>query len=197
MTRGKTAVIMSFPYLHQWRWQLQDCSWNLQQKEEEVLYDTSGNISSVQLAWSKWTCGPTTIAQRVRQIKADPTLVLGRRNSSLHKKNRHLPELIEPMMQSGADEGVAVSLAVQIADSMSLTLDQMREGARLLASQTAKQDTHPLTVETAVPLREYKQAVSWACQQIKSTAVCSDKLSMATVAEAHLREAMAATSHMS
>ena len=101
------------------------------------------------------------------------------------------------MMQSGADEGVAVSLAVQIADIMSLTLDQMREGARLLASQTAKQDTHPLTAETAVPLGEYRQAVSWAYQQIKSTAVCSDKLSMATVAEALLREAMAATSHMS
>lgn len=101
------------------------------------------------------------------------------------------------MMQSGADEGVAVSLAVQIADSMSVTLDQMREGARLLASQTAKQDTHPLTAETAAPLGEYKQAVSWAYQQIKSTAVCSDKASMATVAEAHLREAMAAMSHMS
>ena len=87
--------------------------------------------------------------QRVRQIKADPTLVLGRRYSSLHKKNKHLPQLIESMMQSGADEGVSVSLAVQIADSMSLTLDQMREGARLLATHTAKQDIHPLAAETA------------------------------------------------
>lgn len=48
-----------------------------------------------------------------------------------------------------------------------------------------------------MPLGEYKQAVSWAYQQIKSTAVCSEKLSMATVAEAHFREAMAATPHMS
>ncbi len=143
MTRGKTALIMSFPYLHQWRWQLQDCSWNLQQKKEEALYDTSGNISSVQLAWSEWTCGATTIAQRVRQIKADPTLVLSRRNSSLHKKNRHLPQLIESMMQSGADEGVAVSLPVQIADSMSLTLDQMREGLGCLpVKQQSKTHIH-------------------------------------------------------
>ena len=44
------------------------------QKKEKALYDTSGNISSVQLAWSEWICGATTIAQRVRQIKADPLL---------------------------------------------------------------------------------------------------------------------------
>ena len=196
MTRGKTAVMMSFPYLHQWRWRLQDCIWNLQQKKE-ALYDTSGNISSLQLAWSEWTCGATTIAQRVRQIKADPTLVSGRRNSSLHKKNRHLPQLIETMIQSGASEAMAVNLAVQIADSMSLTLDQMREGAGLLASDTAKQDTHPLTAETSVSLGHYRQAVSWVYQQTRSAAVCPDKHSMASVAEAHLREAMAATSHMS
>ncbi len=58
-----------------------------------VLYNTSGNISSVQLAWSEWSFGSTTIAERVKQIKADNTLVMGRRNSHLHKKNRHLPQL--------------------------------------------------------------------------------------------------------
>ncbi|KAA6418902.1 MAG: hypothetical protein FRX49_11128 [Trebouxia sp. A1-2] len=98
-----------------------------------ALYDTSGNISSVQLAWSEWRRGPHTIAERVKQIKADTTLVLGRRNSSLHKKNRHLPQLIESMIQLGATEAMAVNLAVLIADDMSLTLDQIREGARLIA----------------------------------------------------------------
>ena len=58
-----------------------------------ALYDTSGSISSIPLAWSEWSHGSTTIAERVKQIKADPSLVLGRRNSSLHKKNRHLPQL--------------------------------------------------------------------------------------------------------
>ena len=57
------------------------------------LYNTSGNISSVQLAWSEWNFGSTKIAERVKKIKADNTLVMGRRNSHLHKKNRHLPQL--------------------------------------------------------------------------------------------------------
>ena len=43
-----------------------------------------------------------------------------------------------------------------------------------------------------MPLGEYNQAY----QQIKSTAVCSDELSMVTVAEVHLSKAMAAASHM-
>ncbi|DBA83106.1 TPA: hypothetical protein ACH3X2_006634 [Trebouxia sp. C0005] len=134
------------------------------------LYDTSGSISSIPLAWSEWNHGPITIAERVKQIKAEPTLVLGRRNSSLHKKNRHLPQLIESLMHLGATDVSAVSLLVHIAESMSLTLDQMREGARLLASQTAKLDHHTLTAETAVTLGQYKQAVQQACQQVTSKA---------------------------
>ena len=63
-----------------------------------TLYDTSGSINSVQLAWSEWRHGSTTMAERVKQIKADTTLVLARRNSSLHKKNRHLPQLIESLI---------------------------------------------------------------------------------------------------
>ncbi|DBB10546.1 TPA: hypothetical protein ACH3X3_002080 [Trebouxia sp. C0006] len=90
--------------------------------------------------------------ERVKQIKADTTLVLGRRNSSLHKKNRHLPQLIESMIQLGATEAMAVNLAVLIADDMSLTLDQIREGARLIAGHTAKQEHHSLTAETTVTL---------------------------------------------
>ena len=132
-----------------------------------ALYDTSGSISSIPLAWSKWSHGSTTIAERVKQIKADPSLVLGRRNSNLHKKNRHLPQLIESMIQLGATEDSAVSLLVHIARSMSLTLDQMREGARLLAGSTAKQDHHTVTAETTTTLGQYRQAVHWAFQQIR------------------------------
>ena len=136
-----------------------------------VLYDTSGSISSIPLAWSEWSHGSTTIAERVKQIKADPTLVLGRRNSGLHKKNRHLPQLIESMIQLGATAAMAVNLLTQIAESMSLTLDQMREGARLLAGNTAKQDHDTVTAETTTTLGQYRQAVHWACQQIRSTAL--------------------------
>ena len=135
-----------------------------------ALYDSSGSISSIPLAWSEWSHGSTTIAERVKQIKADPTLVLGRRNSNLHKKNRHLPQLIESLIQLGATEAMAVNLLTQIAESMSLTLDQMREGARLLASHTAKQNHHTITAETTVTLGKYKQAVHWACQQVTSRA---------------------------
>ena len=136
-----------------------------------ALYDTSGSISSIPLAWSEWSHGSTTIAERVKQIKADTTLVLGRRNSSLHKKNRHLPQLIESMTQLGATAAMAVNLLTQIAESMSLTLDQMREGARLLAGNTAKQDQDTVTAETTITLGQNRQAVHWACQQIRSTAL--------------------------
>ena len=125
-----------------------------------ALYDTSGSISSIPLAWSEWNHGSTTIAKRVTQIK--PTLVLGRRNFSLHKKNRHLPQLIESMIVLGATEATAVNLLVQLAESMSLTLDQMREGARLLASHTAKQECCTLTAETTTTLGQYRQAVHLA-----------------------------------
>ena len=130
-----------------------------------ALYDTSGSISSIPLAWSEWNHGSITIAERVEQIIAEPTLVLGKRNSSLHKKNRHLPQLIESMVVLGSSEAMAVSLLVQAAERMSLTLDQMREGARLLAGHTAKQDYHTLTAETPITLGQYKQAIQWALGQ--------------------------------
>jgi len=116
--------------------------------------------------------GSTTIAERVKLIKADTTMVLDRHASSLHNKNRHLPQLIESMIQLGATEAMAVNLAVQIAESMSLTLpDQMREGARLIAIQTAKQEHHTLTAETTITLGQYRQAVQWAHQHIRSRAL--------------------------
>ncbi len=136
--------------------------------QSPALYDTSGSISSIPLAWSEWNHGSTTIAERVKQIKAEPTLVLGRRNSSLHKKNRHLPQLIESLIQLGAAEAIAVSLVVQIATRLSLTIDQMRVGARLLAGHTAKQEHHTLTAETTVTLGQYRQAVQQACQHIRA-----------------------------
>ena len=144
---------------------------NLTLIQAPALYDTSGSINSVQLAWSEWRHGSTTIAERVKQIKADTTLVLGRRNSSLHKKNRHLPQLIESLIQLGAAEAIAVSLVVQIAARLSLNLDQMREGARLLAGHTAKQEHHTLTAETTITLGQYRQAVQRACQHIRSTMI--------------------------
>ena len=135
------------------------------------LYNTSGNISSVQLAWSEWSFGSTTIAERVKKIKTDNTLVMGRRNSTQHRKNRHLPQLIESMILAGASEAIAVSLVVQMAEHMALTLDQTREGARLLASHTAKQDYHALTAETSITLGQYRQAVQQAYQHIRSTVI--------------------------
>ncbi|DBA79242.1 TPA: hypothetical protein ACH3X1_009056 [Trebouxia sp. C0004] len=143
------------------------------------LYNTSGNISSVQLAWSEWSFGSTTIAERVKKIKTDNTQ---------HRKNRHLPQLIESMILAGASEATAVSLVVQMAEHMALTLDQMREGPRLLTSHTAKQDHHALTAETSIILRQYRQAVQWAHQQITSKSLCQQGCSMFSEAEAHLRQ---------
>jgi len=70
-----------------------------------------------------------------------------------------LHQLIESIIQLGAAEATAVNLAVQIADCMSLTLDQMREGARLVAIHTAKQEHHTLAAETASTLGQYRQAM--------------------------------------
>ena len=64
----------------------------------------------------------------------------------------------------GTAEATAVSLVVQIAARLSLTLDQMRVGARLLAGHTAKQEHHTLTAETTITLGQYRQAVQQAVQ---------------------------------
>lgn len=133
-----------------------------------ALSDTSDSISSIPLAWLEWNCGSTAIAERVRQIKAEPTLALGRRNSSLHRKSRHLPQFSESQVQLGATEDSAVGLVVHIATSMCLSVDQMREGARLLASHTAKRDHHTLTAETTGTLGRNKAAVQLACQHVIS-----------------------------
>ena len=52
---------------------------------------------------------------------------------------------------------------------MSLSLNQMREGARLIAARTAKQDL--LTAEISVTLGQCRQAVDRACQQITGNVV--------------------------
>ena len=139
-----------------------------------ALSDTSDGISSMSLAWLEWNHGSTITAERVRQIKAEPTLILGRRASSLHKKKRHLPQFSESQVQLGATEDSAVSLLVHIAGSICLSLDlclsvdQMREGARLLASHTAKRDHQALTAETTGTLERNKAAVQLACQHVIS-----------------------------
>ena len=70
------------------------------------------------------------------------------------------------MISLDASEDTAVSLTTKIAQHMSLTLTQMREGARLIAGRTAKQDHNVLTAETTVTLGQYRQAVEWAYQHI-------------------------------
>ena len=68
------------------------------------LYNTSGSINTVSLAWQEWHCshGHSSIAQRVSEIKAHKHMSMGRRNVHLHKKNRHLPQLIESLISTGA-----------------------------------------------------------------------------------------------
>ncbi len=132
-----------------------------------TLYDTSGSINTVLLAWQEWNSGPaqTTIAQRVLEIKAHKHMSMGRRNVHLHKKNRHLPQLIESLIGTGATPIQAVSLLTHIADHFQLTLDHMREGARLLSGKTAKGDSDRLTAETIVTLEQFKAALGWAYAQ--------------------------------
>ena len=73
------------------------------------------------------------------------------------------------MIQLGATAAMAVSLLVHIAGKKSLTLDQMREGARLLACHTAKQEHHTLTAETTITLGQYRQAVGFSADHKHST----------------------------
>jgi len=132
------------------------------------LYDTSGSIKSVSLAWQEWTSGPahSTIAQRVLEIKAHMHMSLGRRNTHLHKKNRHLPQLIESLVGAGASAAQAVNLMTHIARHFQLSLDQLREGSRLIAGRTAKIDSDTLTAESPVTLGDFKTTVGWAYAQV-------------------------------
>ena len=126
-----------------------------------ILYNTSGSINTVQLAWQEWTCngGQKTIGDRFREIKGDKILGIGRRNSTLHRNNRHLPQLIEYLIKLGASPDIAVDLMSQIADCWQLSLRQTREGARLYNSRTAKQDEDTLTPETTMTLGQFKQVI--------------------------------------
>ncbi len=132
------------------------------------LYDTSGSINTVALAWKEWCSGPAhrTTAQRVLKIKAHRHMSLGERNSNLHRKNRHLPQLIESLVGYGASADQAVSLMAHIAEHFQLSLDQVREGSRLLAGKTAKTDSDTLTAESPVTLGNFKTAVRWAYSAI-------------------------------
>jgi len=133
--------------------------------QSPILYDTSGSISTVELAWREWKAAGKTIAERLIDIKADKSLAVGRRNASLHKKNRHLPEMIESLINLGAPEDAAVNLVSQIARQLQLSLQQMREGARLVQSnKTAKSDDDTLTAETLVTLGQFRMFVAKAYQ---------------------------------
>ncbi len=138
-----------------------------------ILYDTSGSINTVLSAWQEWNSGPahTTIAQRVLEIKAHKHMSMGRRNVHLHKKNRHLPQLIESLIGTGATPVQAVNLLTHFADHFQLTLDQMREGTRLLSGKTAKGNSDRLTAETTMTLGQFKAALGWAYAQVTPRAV--------------------------
>ncbi len=47
----------------------------------------------------------------------------------------------------------------KIADSWQLSLGQMREGARLYSSRTAKRDEDTVTPETTMTLGQFKQVM--------------------------------------
>jgi len=73
--------------------------------------------------------------------------------------NRHLPQLIEHLIGLGTSPEVAVDLMSKIADSWQLSLGQMREGARLYSSRTAKRDEDTVTPETTMTLGQFKQVM--------------------------------------
>ncbi|KAL0034269.1 hypothetical protein WJX77_006334 [Trebouxia sp. C0004] len=79
-----------------------------------------------------------------------------RRNSALHRNNRHLPQLIEYLMDQGTSVEVAVDLLSQMADSWQLSLGQMREGARLYSSKTSKRDEDTVTPDTAMTIGQFR-----------------------------------------
>ncbi|DBB00555.1 TPA: hypothetical protein ACH3X3_002254 [Trebouxia sp. C0006] len=121
--------------------------------------------ASTLLPWPGRSGAHTTIAQRVLESKAHRHMSLGEQNSNLHKKNRHLPQLIESLVGYGATADQAVSLMTQIAEHFQLSLDQIREGSRLLAVKTAKTDSDTVTAESLVTLGDFKAAVGWAYAQ--------------------------------
>jgi len=84
----------------------------------------------------------------------------------LHKKNRHLPQLIESLVGAGASAAQAINLMTHIAQQLQLSLDQVREGSRLLAGKTAESDSDSLTAESSVTLGDFKAAVGWAFAQV-------------------------------
>ena len=63
---------------------------------------------------------------------------------------------------AGASAAQAVNLMTHIAQHFKLSLDQVREGSRLLAGRTAKTDSDTLTTEMTVTLGDFKAAVGWA-----------------------------------
>ena len=75
----------------------------------------------------------------MRVIKADTSLAVGSRNSSLHKMNRRLPQLIESLINSGAAAEEGFSLMTKIAEHYELTLDQVREGAKYWQAKQLRQ----------------------------------------------------------
>ena len=57
-------------------------------------------------------------------------------------------------------------MMTQIAEHFQQSLDQIREGSRLLAGKTAKTDSDIATAESHVTLGDFKTAVGWAYAQV-------------------------------
>ncbi len=118
-----------------------------------------------------------------------------RMRGEMHKKNRH--ELIESLISAGATHVQVVNLLTHVADPFQLTLDQVREGARLLSGKTAKGDCDSLTAETTMTMGHFRAALGWAYAQVQTGA--SEQQPSPKVGEAEIcyQEAVAATAFMS
>jgi hypothetical protein len=119
---------------------------------------------------------------------------MGKRNTSLHSLNRkcrHLPQLIEPLINAIATAAEAANLMPHVVDHFQLSLDQMREGARFLACRIAKGDSDSLTAETTVTLGHFKTALGWAYAQVQTMAREQQSSLPVNEAEAAYQEAAA------
>jgi len=128
------------------------------------LYDTSGSINTVALAWKEWSLalhrGPS-LRGCLRSRLTSTCHWASVTATSTRKTDIYLSSL---SLSLAMDQ--AVSLMTHIAEHFQLSLDQVGEGSRLLAGKTAKTDGDTLTAESPVTLGDFKTAVGWAYSAI-------------------------------
>jgi hypothetical protein len=111
----------------------------------------SNQVKTIEGAWVEWT---DVICPKLAALKADPTMKLGDRNVKALSKNRHLPEYIE----KHGEAAIAAIAALERAQSAhGLTLSQMRDAMRMLASKTA--DLSAIIHGSKVKLRDVAAAL--------------------------------------